>query len=251
MRKQADSPSMRRLWYWMPTAIFFTGMFSMALLLWANRISERQYANALVNNAVMDMEIHAVTAHLLLEEAIIAGARGDDALAEMDEAIKLANTLFAGGNSEHGWIPAPQKDPELLDRVEAARSKIMKARALALARLRNSQRSGVGSVLDRQFDGLYDDFFEKAKGLDDFIGKRNEQSRIASGRLFLGILWKSASPTAARESPRRTWKRSSSRSLPPNPGGSGLGCRSARTSWRRTAGGWLFRARRGKGAPSR
>jgi signal transduction histidine kinase len=177
-----------RQWYWMPTAVFLMGMFSIMLLLWVNRISESQRVNSLILDAVMDIQIHVATGHLWLEETVSGDDSHKEALSELDQAINLAVVAVNGGKSEHGFIPEPLKAPKLRAQAEAIRSMIVKFRKLALERLQNPEKGGVGSLLDQQFDAAFKEILKKAGALEDLIEESSTRYREQSARIVLHIL---------------------------------------------------------------
>jgi len=175
-------------WYRMPTAVFLIGAFSIGLLLWVNRIGDRQQMNFLVVDAVMGAQISVATGHLWLEEALGGDTTANEALAAIDQATYLVNSTLHGGRSEHGLILIPLEDPALRSRLEALKAMTLKFKVLALERLRNPAEAGVGTVHDQRFDALFKDILAKASALESVVEKNSARDRLKSGRIFLGIL---------------------------------------------------------------
>lgn len=175
-------------WYWMPTAVLLIGLFSITLLVWINHIQEKQRINSLVIDAIMDIQINVSTGHLWLEEAVGGDATAGEALADMAQAINLANAVLNGGRSEHGLIPEPLKDPELRVRAESIRSMLMTFKVLASERLRNPEKGAIASNLDQQFDAVFKEILGKASALEDGIEINMARDRAKSNRIFLNIL---------------------------------------------------------------
>lgn len=59
---------------------------------------------------------------------------------------------------------------------------------IGLARLQNPEKSGIGSVSDRQFDAVFKEILSKARELEDIIEINGAGIEEKSGRLFHGIL---------------------------------------------------------------
>lgn len=61
----------------MPTTVFLIGILSIFLLLWVDRISGNLRNDAAIVDAIMDVQIHAATAHLWLEQVIGGDTEAD------------------------------------------------------------------------------------------------------------------------------------------------------------------------------
>ncbi len=55
---------------WMPAVVLLLGALAAVLLLWTDRIHEKQRNNYLMIDAIMDVQIHTSTFHLWFEEAL-------------------------------------------------------------------------------------------------------------------------------------------------------------------------------------
>lgn len=149
----------------MPGAVLLIGICSIVLFLFVNRISERQRTFSLVEAALMDAQINASTGHLWVEEAVSGDATAGQALADIDQAIKLLNVTLNGGETEHGPIPGPLKGPELRAHADELMSLLVNFKKLGVERLKHPGESGVGSALDQQFDGAFKTIISKATAL--------------------------------------------------------------------------------------
>lgn len=178
----------RWLWYWIPMAVFFIGISSIVLLLWVNRINESARMDALIVDAIMDVQIKVSTSHLWLEEAVSGDDTADEALADMNKALNLINVVINGGESEHGLIPEPLEDRELRGHAEELRSLLVNFKIFALERLRNPGEAGIASNIEQKFDVAFKEILKKAGALEDIIKNNDAGERAKSGRLFLGIL---------------------------------------------------------------
>jgi signal transduction histidine kinase len=188
LEKRVTSPQKPGMWYWVPAAVLLIGISSIPLFLWVNRIAEKQRMDALVVAALMDVQIKAATGHLWVEEAVSGDDTADEALAELDQAIKLVNVALNGGESDHGSVSAPLKDPQVRAQAETIKSLLMKFRMLGADRLQNPEESGIASAFDQQFDAVFKEILGKAAALEALIQKNSAADRARSGRLFLGLL---------------------------------------------------------------
>ena len=175
-------------WHRMPTAVFLIGAFSISLLLWVNRISDRQQMNILVVGAFMEAQINVASGHLWLEEALSGDTTADEALAAIDQAIHLVDLAINGGKSEHGLTLIPLEDPALRSRLDALKAMIQQFKVLARERLGNTAVAGVGSLRDQQFDALFKDILAKASALEHSLQESSAKDRVKTGRIFLGML---------------------------------------------------------------
>ena len=176
-------------WHWMSISVLLIGIFSISLLLWVNRINDRQQMDSLIVAAFMDAQINVATGHLWLEEALSGDSTANEALAEIDQAINLVNSALNGGKSDHGLISSPLKDPGQRARLDELKAMIIKFKFLAQERLRKPADSGVGSDYDQQFDERFKDILAKASALESAVEANNRKDRVKSGRIFLGILF--------------------------------------------------------------
>lgn len=188
MEAHVLSSKKSRKWYWMPAAVAFIALSSIFLLLWVNRINERARTDALIIDAIMDVQIKVSTSHLWLEEAVSGDDSADEALADLNQAINLVNVVINGGKSEHGLIPEPLKDPELRGHVEALGAMLASFKLFSLERLRNPGEAGIASSIEQKFDVAFKEILKKAGALEEMIEKNDAGERAKSGHLFLGIL---------------------------------------------------------------
>ncbi len=174
----------------MPAVVAALGILSIILLLWVDRISERLRNGDVIEDALMDMQIHTATYHLRLEEALTGNVpvTVKEALDALDQAISLVDVTLNGGESEHKRVLRPLTEPELRVRAEEIKSLLVKFKILGLERQQKSDKSGSGSVLEQEFHAVFMKALSKARALEDII-ERNEAENLAKyRRLFLGIL---------------------------------------------------------------
>jgi signal transduction histidine kinase len=174
----------------MPSAVFLVGILSTVLLVWVYRINQGLRNDSSLVDAIMDVQIHTATAHLWLEEAVSGDTTADveGVFIDMDRAIDLVDVSFEGGESEHGHISMPLRDPRLRARAEEIKSLLVKFRAMAQARLNDPVHSGIASEADEQFDEVYKQFLAKTKDLENGVRAYQVGNQKKSTRLFVGIL---------------------------------------------------------------
>lgn len=174
----------------MPTTVLVIGVFSLLLLLWADRINQRLINDAAIVDAIMDVQIHTGAYHLWLEETIAGNVpvTVGEALAALDQAIYLANVTLDGGEAENDWIAEPLKDPELRARMEAVKSLLARLKTLGLARYQTSDRSGSGSALEHEFQGVFKESIGMLRDLEGTL-EIAEAGNIKNYRIiFSGVL---------------------------------------------------------------
>jgi PAS domain S-box-containing protein len=177
-------------WYWMPVFVLLLGMLSIGLLLWVDQISETQWRDSELSDALADLQNKTSLSHLWLEEVI----SGDEAVDiqkvkdDIDHAMSLAEAVLNGGKSEHGTILKPITDPKLRSRAEDIRALIVKSKGIALQRLQDPAASGIGSALDEEFDDVFKEFQAKADALEITMERAEIRAKARWKRLFFGIL---------------------------------------------------------------
>ena len=177
-------------WYCMPTTVFLIGLLSIILLLWADRINGRLRSDSRIVDAIMDVQIHTATGHLWLEESVNrdTDVTNEQVIADLDQAIKLIDVTLSGGEAEHTRISEPLKDPELRTRAQSVKSLLINFKTIGLVRLQNSEISGIGSAVDRQFDAVFMEILSKARELEDIIEIKKAGDQEKARSLFIGIL---------------------------------------------------------------
>jgi signal transduction histidine kinase len=177
-------------WHWMPTAVLLLGMLSAALLVWTDRINEKERINYLWLDAIMDVQIHTATFHLWFEQ-VLAGDTAVDMVEvweDYDRADALVDVLLFGGESEHGLIPEPLNAPGLKVQAEGLKSLLSSFKTLALARMREPGKAGIGSDIDHRFDKVFEQVLTNAAGLELIVQDEQARIRREGRRLFWGIL---------------------------------------------------------------
>jgi signal transduction histidine kinase len=178
-----------RQWYWMPATVLLIGTLSIALLIWVDRMGVRLNNDHVTVGAVMDMQIHTATGHLWLEEVIHGNPQADaeDVINDFDRAIDLVDVGLEGGESEHGRILGPLRDPDIRARVAALKPMLESLRTIGLARMREPEKSGIDSDINQVFDSLFLDILGNARDVEDLIKKQQVRNQETSGRLFIGV----------------------------------------------------------------
>jgi len=184
-----------RQWYIMPVALFILGMISIAILVWIDKLSEKQRRDFSIANALMSVQIKAAASHLWLEE-ILSGDTHEDIGAvwkDIDSATNLAEGVLNGGQANLGLTLEPLKDSRLRSQAEEIESLLVKFKWIAVERYRQPNMSGIGSPLDDQFDKLFIQILQRASILEDLFEKDHIASHAKRKHLFLCILFAWAS----------------------------------------------------------
>jgi signal transduction histidine kinase len=177
-------------WQWIPAAVLLLGMLSAALLVWTDRINEKQRINYLWLDAIMDVQVHTATFHLWFEQ-VLAGDTGVDikeVWEDYNRAVKLVDTLLNGGETEHGLIPEPLSDTGPRAQAESIKTLLATFKTLALARLREPGTAGIGSDIDHRFDKVFEKILSISSGLEFVVQSEQTRIRREARRLFWGIL---------------------------------------------------------------
>ena len=179
-----------RRWYCIPLSVFLIGSFSIVLLLWVNRISERLHDDDVLIDAVMDIQIQTATYHLWLEEAITGNVPIEmrDAVAQVDQGIRLVDAVLRGGETEKRVLHMPLEGPELRTLAKEIRSLLVELKNLGLERHQKTDASGSASELERKFHGVFRESLDKAKALENLLEKDEAENHAMSQRIFLSIL---------------------------------------------------------------
>src|SRR5689334_16039051 len=185
-----------RKWnYWMPMTILAIGMLSIIQFYAIYRIRVYQHVNAILNNAILHVEVETALFHLQIEE-IIAGEttiNTADAIAHMDKAIKLAEAISSGGpiDSDQESVAGMVKMLGLQARANEMKSLLMAFKNLALWRLENIAARGIGTATDQQFDARFDEILEKAAAIENVCKKNRDEYLQKSQRIVHSIylLW--------------------------------------------------------------
>ena len=195
----------------MPVAVLMLGVSSIFLLLWVNRISERQLVNSAHIDALMDVETHTATVHLWLEEAIYGDTDVDvkKQLSDLNKAINLVNVILEGGRTEHCEVVRPMKDPVARAEANALKSLLYRFKEIGLVRLKDPQSAQIGSPLDQRFDRVFDEIIGKAAGLEDMFEAQRARDHAEAQNLFLGgvIAWTFIVTFATAGIWNREWRR--------------------------------------------
>jgi signal transduction histidine kinase len=176
----------------MPTAAFLLGVLSLVMLVWTDRIDEKQRDHFALANALMDLRISLATSHLWLEEAITGNdnAEMDRARSDVQEATRLLGILLRGGESEYGLVVRPVTDAGLRRSVEEVGRLLSEWNIIFQKRSSGTatQGDGEGSPIETHTDAIFDDFQRTAAGLERAVEERLAAEHAKSRRLLLGIL---------------------------------------------------------------
>lgn len=176
--------------FFTPATVFVLSLLSVGMLLWFDRINERQRMNFDLCDALMDIQIKATSYHLWLEEAITGDTAVDirKVWDEIDLAISLSEAILNGGKSEHGVILQPLKDSSLRKRMEDLKPLLTQIKKIGLQRIREPEVAGIGSAIDQRFDAVFKEFQDKAGALEMITEKSQLRDQSRSKRLFWVIL---------------------------------------------------------------
>ena len=175
--------------YWTPSAVFFLGIVSIVLLLWSEQLSQRQRADFLIADALMDVQMHLATFHLRLEEHMDGKAtiNINEVWGELDKAVRIVEVILQGGEAEHSMLLNQLEDGALRARAESIRSSLLEFRQIAFERLR--KKAGIGSAIEERFDNVFVTILNKTFELERLLEAENSLFVAKSGRLFNGILF--------------------------------------------------------------
>jgi signal transduction histidine kinase len=184
-------PKKLRQWSWMPITVFLIGLFSIAQVLWVDRIGERLRIDNSLVDALMNAQINIAVYHLRLEEALYGyDPKEMDAkasLAALDQAIALVDVTRNGGILEHGRDSDQLTDPALRARAEEIKTLLAEFKVIGLERLRNPGKAGIGTVLERRFEANFKEALRKTKGLEDIIEVQMIRNQKKTRDLFRGV----------------------------------------------------------------
>lgn len=187
-------------WYLMPITILILALLSLIMLAAVDRIGKTERSNFALGNALMDLQIYAATSHLWFEEAItdnsIVGI--EKAWSDLDRTVKLSGAILEGGQTEHGQILQPLRDPMLRTQAEEILRLLSKFRTIAQERYQDPRGAGIGSPLDHRFDKVFVTIMDRAKDLELRVEKIRVANQVKSRRFMFGILmvWLSILVTA-------------------------------------------------------
>jgi signal transduction histidine kinase len=174
----------------LPPTVFWIGIFSIALLLWVEHISERLHMYEALVDTVKDVQILTSKYHLQLEE-VLSGVTSVDMekdLATVDKAIILIDgTLVAGGQDNLRRF-LPFQDTKLRSRAYAIKQHLIKLKACGLERLQRGDTSGSGSLIEQEFHAVYKDCHRILEEMENILEKEEDDNQGKSKRLFLGIM---------------------------------------------------------------
>lgn len=183
-------PVKSKQWYWIPTMFFLSGILSVVLFLWIERIDEKLHNNHNIIDTIKDIQICTATFHLSLEEAIDGHA--SIALKELfdplDHTIKLADVTLTGGDTAHESIPYPVKGRHLRDSAAGIKSLLVKFRGYGLERLENRKKTGTGLVIEQKFETAYKEILSKSGELENILEKDEVRYRKKSRTIFFAVL---------------------------------------------------------------
>ncbi|HYL80336.1 MAG TPA: sensor histidine kinase [Candidatus Acidoferrum sp.] len=208
--KPGDVGSLVFRWFYayMPASVLMLGVLFLGLLVWTDRVSDRQLAQSDYAHVLQDLRIRTSTAHLWLEEAITYSS--DEiamAWADLDRALRLADALLTGGEAEHGIRIPPLTDPALHRQLTDLKQELLSFEANAHERWRTLAK--VGSPLDKRTNEIFQTIQARGTELEKVLLDRQLQDRANARRVFIGILiaWSLIVAGSTTELVRREKKR--------------------------------------------
>lgn len=176
--------------YWIPVALFILGLLSIVMLIWIDRISQRQRRDIEVCDALTNIQLSIVSAHLWSEEFIA----GDIPLdlerisGKIDLGIRLAEAVLNGGESEHGQPVEPLTDSKLRKGAEDIHSLLTQFKSLALHRVQNPKAAPKGSAVYERFHAVSIRIQEKAGAMEYALRKEQIEIQAKARRLFWSVI---------------------------------------------------------------
>jgi len=180
----------RRLgqWLWTPILVVLLGLLSITLLVWIDRLSQRQRMDFARAEVLMALRLRATTAHLWVEEGI-AHLPEDlkTAWADLAAAVRLADRLLNGGKTETGATLEPLDDPKLRRHVEEVRRLLLEFEKDSRARAASAASAGGSPPIWDQDDVIFDELQTRAEELETILKAEQAADHASSRRLVLGI----------------------------------------------------------------
>jgi len=170
----------------LPIAVLILGLFSVVLIAFTHNKSVHQEQNALLMDALHEMQIELTLSHLWLEEY----ANGDRDIdmkrvwASVELAIKFADAMLHGGLTPHGYEVSRLSDASLRRNVDHIRTSLSEYQKMALDRFREN----AGSVADTGLDLKHKHIMAMALILDEELEKLQSVYNAGSKRLFIAII---------------------------------------------------------------
>lgn len=173
-------------WYLTPTLVFLLSMLSLIVLLWIFAIQETQRVNYDISDAVMDIQLRAASAHLGLEEAAAGDAVADPekALADINLAISLAQSVLHGGRTEHDLPLQPVRDPALRTQMEEVHYRLIQFRKHAFSGIDDSNVRRIEVIHDRDHDEIYKNVQSSAAAVELALETAQIRSQTDARHLF-------------------------------------------------------------------
>jgi signal transduction histidine kinase len=177
-------------WHCMPILVLLIGFVSIFLLVWVDRLNDRQRADFLRADALEHAQIHASVFHLWLEETLAGDAKTDrkDLWFDLEQAIRLVDEFLNGRQTADGSVLEQLTDPELRSRAETLRALLLRFKTTALARTQDRALSGIGSEADQRFDKLFREILTTAGEMERKFEAARTLSQAKTRRLITGIL---------------------------------------------------------------
>lgn len=174
--------------HWMPAAVFLIGMSSLGLLLWVDRINERQRSDFALLDTLEHIQTLTTTFHLRLEEYLGGDPEAEpDALwHDLEQAELLVSAVLDGGASLTGVPLKPLEDPRLRPGLEDVRGFVTELRDAARERLR--ARAAAGPDDTSRFNALFRDIIRRIVELELRVEGDKKINQARSRRLIYGIL---------------------------------------------------------------
>jgi signal transduction histidine kinase len=191
MGRLAGVGKMRSGWWpSLPVAVAVLGLLSLALLIAADQLSQRQRSHFALANTLMSLRIKVATSHLWLEEASLGQSEAelDRAWADLQEANRLSQLLVEGDESERDGILDVPRDPEHRRRAEEIAALVGEWSAIFQVRRARWDVAGVGSALEGRSDAIFDQLQHRAEELGGLVEKAQAADNAWSRRLWYAML---------------------------------------------------------------
>ena len=178
-------------WYWIPSALLLIGIILLLTLFGVGRIIERQGVNSTLVDALLHIQISAVTYHLRIDETL-AGETSVDmsgAVAGMDRAVALTGMILDGGlDPGYGLLLQPLKVPSRRARANELKALLVDFKGTGQQYLHHSALSGIESIIEYRFHALFREILTRAEELELAFAADRGGNRSKAQNLILSAL---------------------------------------------------------------
>ncbi len=156
-------------WHPVVLAVLALGLASVALLVWMQRINQREDADLLLADAIMDLEVNVASFHFKFDESYFSkrlAGEFDGALMDLDRAISGAKAIHGGGQSKFGSNLPAVRNPEFRAKIQKIMDLLSEMRSLAHQLSLLPLQSSLSETLDDRFDQICTEVLKNAKTLE-------------------------------------------------------------------------------------